>query len=113
MLQRLYTFPIAPMGDSRFARCLQGGGIHVTGGTVSIVNSQIYSNTATFVRAHVQKFPSPRWDFHMFRALCSQGGGVDVQGGTVAISSSTISGNTAVSVRAHLQKFPSPRWENC
>jgi membrane-associated phospholipid phosphatase len=26
---------------------------------VSIVNSQIYSNTATTVRAHVQSFPSP------------------------------------------------------
>jgi hypothetical protein len=48
-------FPIAPMGDSRFARCLQGGGVAVYGGTVSIVNSQIFSNIA--VRAHVQKFP--------------------------------------------------------
>jgi hypothetical protein len=40
----------APMGDSRFARCLQGGGVYVYGGTVSIVNSQIYSNAATWVR---------------------------------------------------------------
>ena len=44
------------MGDSRFARCLQGGGVAVVaglaGGTVSIVNSQIYSNLATYVRAH-------------------------------------------------------------
>ena len=47
--------PIAPMGDSRFARCLQGGGVAVYGGTVSIVNSQIYSNTAPNVRAHLQK----------------------------------------------------------
>jgi hypothetical protein len=40
------------MGDSRFARCLQGGGVYVNGGTVSIMNSQIYSNTAnTYVRA--------------------------------------------------------------
>jgi hypothetical protein len=29
---------------------------------VSIVNSQIYSNWASEVRAHVQKFPSPRWE---------------------------------------------------
>ena len=58
--------PIAPMGDLRFARCLQGGGIAVFGGSVSIVNSQIYFNTAVFVRARLQKFPSPRWDFHMF-----------------------------------------------
>jgi hypothetical protein len=49
----------APMGDSRFARCLQGGGVHVSGGTVSIVNSQIYSNTATYVRADVRNSPSP------------------------------------------------------
>ena len=56
-------FPIAPMGDSRFARCLQGGGVYVRGGTVSIVNSQIYSNTAYYVRAHLHNFPSgPPWD---------------------------------------------------
>ena len=29
---------------------------------MSIVNSQIYSNTAREVRAHLQKFPSPRWE---------------------------------------------------
>jgi len=46
------------MGDSRFARCFQGGGVYVTGGTVSIVNSQIYSNTASQVRAsHACKLP--------------------------------------------------------
>jgi hypothetical protein len=50
------------MGDSRLARCLQGGGIRVDGGSVSIVNSQIYSNTADTVRTHLQKFPSPRWE---------------------------------------------------
>ena len=50
------------MGDSRFARFLQAGGVLVVGGTVSIVNSQIYSNTAADVRAHLQHFPSPRWE---------------------------------------------------
>jgi hypothetical protein len=50
------------MGNSRFARFWQGGGVHVGGGTVSIVNSQIYSNTATYVRARLQKYPSPRWE---------------------------------------------------
>jgi hypothetical protein len=58
-------FPIAPMGDSRVACCLQGGGVYfyiVYGGTVSIVNSQIYSNTANGVRANAQKFPLPRWE---------------------------------------------------
>jgi hypothetical protein len=55
--------PNAPMGDSRFARCLQGGGVYVGGGAVSIVNSQIYSNTAYYVRAHLHHFPSgPPWD---------------------------------------------------
>ena len=49
-------------GDSRFARCLQGGGVEFRsyGGTVSIVNSQIYSNTANYVRADVRNSPSPR-----------------------------------------------------
>ena len=55
-------FPIAPMGDSRVACCLQGGGVAVYGGTVSIVNSQIYSNTVRYVRFHLQKFPSPSWE---------------------------------------------------
>jgi hypothetical protein len=49
------------MGDSRFARCLQGGGVFVQGGTVSIVNSQVYSNQATNVRARDFK-SSPRPD---------------------------------------------------
>jgi hypothetical protein len=52
---------------------------------VSIVNSQIYSNTAPY------------------------GGGVYVDKGSVAISSSTISGNTAAKVRTRAQNFPSPR----
>ena len=48
------TSTAAPTGDSRFTRCLQGGGITVLGGTVSIVNSHHYSNTATFVCADVR-----------------------------------------------------------
>ena len=51
--QRPSKVPIAPMGDSQFARCLQGGGINVDGGKVSIVNSQVYSNQAARVRAHL------------------------------------------------------------
>jgi hypothetical protein len=58
------------MGDSRFARCLQGGGVAVWGGTVSIVNSQIYNNTASYVRAHVQKIPSPPWETHVLLVFC-------------------------------------------
>jgi hypothetical protein len=106
-----YVLASTPMGDSRFARCLQGGGVFVSGGSVSIVNSQIYSNTATGVRAHAQKFPLPQWGNSRF-ARCLQGGGIRVDGGTVTISSCTISGNTAYYVRAHPQKFPMPRWEN-
>ncbi len=65
-------FPIAPLGDSRFARCLQGGGVAVLGGAVSIVNSQIYSNTAASVRAHLQKFPSPPWETHVWLDVCRE-----------------------------------------
>jgi hypothetical protein len=101
------------MGDLRVACCLQGGGVYVRGGTVSIVNSQIYSNTAPSVRAsHACKFPiAPMGDSRFAR--CLQGGGVLVRGGTVTISSCTISVNTAGYVRAHPQKFPKPQWEIC
>jgi hypothetical protein len=97
------------MGDSRFARCLQGGGVYVQGGTVSIVNSQVYSNRATYVRAHVQKFPSPDEIFTCFAHV--QGGGIRIDGGTVTFSSCTINGNQAFFVRAHVQNFPPPPWE--
>jgi hypothetical protein len=113
--------PMAPMGDSHVcsACCLQGGGVYVGRGTVTISSSTISGNTADYARAHAQKFPSPPWETHV--ALCLQGGGVyrvyvysDVQSGTVTISSSTITGNTAEQdVRAHYREFPSPRWEKC
>jgi hypothetical protein len=51
-----------PQGDSSFAPCLQGGGVLVNSGTVTITSSSISGNTAAYVRAHVQKFPSPRWE---------------------------------------------------
>jgi hypothetical protein len=57
--------PIAPMGNSRFARCLQGGGVYVSYGTVTITSSSIYGNAAYTVRAHDRKFPSPRWEIHV------------------------------------------------
>ncbi len=47
-----------PDGRLTFCSLLQGGGVRVQGGTVSIVNSQIYSNTAGSVRAsHACKLP--------------------------------------------------------
>ena len=50
--------PIAPMGDSRFARCLQGGGVQVYSGTVAISSCTISGNRAEGVHARVQKFLS-------------------------------------------------------
>ena len=54
--------PIAQMGSTRFARCLQGGGVAVFGGTVTISSCTISGNTASAVRAHPQKFPIPPWE---------------------------------------------------
>jgi len=105
--------PIAQMGDSRFARCLQGGGVYVKGGTtVAISSCTISRNTAYSVRAHVQNFPSPPCGRLTCTRCLQEGGGVSVVtsvvGGTVTFSSCTISGNQATVVRAHVQKFPSP-----
>ena len=55
------------------ALCFQGGGgVYVSGGTVTFSSCTITGNTAGYVRAHpqnflgmrayVQKFPSPRWE---------------------------------------------------
>ena len=41
------------MRDSPSAHCLQGGGVYVQSGTVTISSSSIYGNTAGYVRAHV------------------------------------------------------------
>ncbi len=69
--------PIAPMGDSRFARCLQGGGVYNAGGSVTIDSCTITGNTALYVRAHPQKFPmpqcgksAPRWETHDLLVVC-------------------------------------------
>ena len=55
--------PIAPMGISHVSRlCLQGGGVYIYSATVSFSSCTITGNTAQYVRAHAQKFPSPRWE---------------------------------------------------
>jgi hypothetical protein len=92
--------------------CLQGGGVFVWGGTVTISSSTISGNTAEWVRASLAcKSPiAPMGDSRFAR--CLQGGGVYVSSGTVKIMSSSIYGNTAYIVCAHVQKFPMPRWEN-
>jgi hypothetical protein len=97
------------MGDSPFARCLQGGGVYVGGGTVAISSCTISENTASGVRAHDQNFPSPQWESlaDMFNlTLAFQLGGIHLlfyQGYVRACKPH----------RAHVQKFPWPRWENC
>ena len=59
---------LAPMGFSHVLRlCLQGGGVYIVSGpvstpTVTFDSCTITGNTATNVRAHPQKFPSPRWE---------------------------------------------------
>jgi hypothetical protein len=45
------------MGDSRYARCLQGGGVYVERGTVAISSSTISGNTATYVKAFLSHRP--------------------------------------------------------
>ena len=50
------------MGDSRFAHCLQGGGVNSDSGTVTITSSSISGNRAPNVRARVQKFSFPMAD---------------------------------------------------
>ena len=47
------------MGDSHFARCLQGGGVYVAGGRVAITSCTISGHTVGLVRAHAQNIPSP------------------------------------------------------
>ena len=45
------------------ALCFQGGGVFVESGTVSFSSCTITGNSARNVRAHVQNFPSPPWEF--------------------------------------------------
>jgi hypothetical protein len=55
----MFKSSLRPHGNSRFARCLQGGGVFVNGGTVTISSCTISGNTATWVRAHVQSSHRP------------------------------------------------------
>jgi len=41
---------------------LQGGGVNVQGGTVTISSCTINGNYAIDVRTHVQNFSSPQWE---------------------------------------------------
>ena len=58
--QRPSKVPIAPMGFSHvLGLCLQGGGVRIGGGTVTISSCTITGNTAIDVRAHAQIFHRP------------------------------------------------------
>ena len=95
-----------PMGFSHVLHmCLQGGGVYVRSGTVTITSSSIYGNRASSVRAHVQSSHRPMGDSRFARCL-QDGGGVYINSGNVTITSSSIYGNRADWVRAHVQKFP-------
>ncbi len=95
-------FPIAPMGDSRVACCLQGGGVYVSSGTVTIMSSSITGNTASGdVRAYVQNFPSPQWECladNLALAFQPEPSYMFYQGWVRS---------------SHACKTPSPQWENC
>ena len=58
--------------------CLQGGGVIIYSGTVTLSSCTITGNTAHWVRAHAQKFPSPQWETHVLlvvagrRCLCPE-----------------------------------------
>ena len=55
--------PIAPMGFSHILRVrLQGGRVFVYGGSVTFSSCTIIDNSASNVRDHAQKFPSPPWE---------------------------------------------------
>jgi hypothetical protein len=58
------------MNNSHFARCLQGGGVAVWEGSVSIVNSQIYSNTAHNVRVCVRNSHRPDGKLTVLLVVC-------------------------------------------
>eukprot|EP00900_Chrysochromulina_parva_P006723 jgi/Chrpa1/16051/Chrysochromulina_OHIO_Genome00018894-RA len=73
---------------------LDGGGVYVASGTVTLSSCTISGNTANSVSPHVQKFPSPRWETHVLLV----GGGVAVWGGTVSIVNSQIYSNTASTI---------------
>ncbi len=91
-------FSHRPHGKLTIACCLQGGGVYVYSGTVTITSSSIHGNSAVYVRAHAHNFPSPQWEFLLtcpirfppFNLLFYQGAAVRAN---------------------HACKTPSPPWE--
>jgi len=97
MRRRDLKFPIAP-GDSRVARCLQGGGVYVQGGTVAISSSTISGNSAGSVRAHALK-----------NSHCPDGKIADVLASTHTLAQlRTLRSTTVCTCHRDLENFPSP-----
>jgi hypothetical protein len=113
-----------PMGNSRSARCLQGGGVHVAGGTVAISSCTINGNTAGYganggVRTHVKISHRPvgklltcfpRLTLAQLRpTLWST---TECKCRRDLKFSHRPHGRIADSLASTLQKLQSPRWEN-
>ena len=131
--------PIAPMGFSHVCArlCLQGGGVEVSGGTVSFSSCTITGNTAYGVRAHAKNFPSPDGKIADVLALthaCTTANSsvnyslyvprrpskfpIAPMGKWLTLLprlslARTLRSTTVGTCHRDLQKFPSPRWENC
>jgi len=130
------------MGDSRFARCLQGGGVAVYGSTVTISSCTISGNTAGYVRAVMFEIPH-RPDGKIADALastlaCTTAADALVNYSLLYVPQAscdfpiapmgelltrlprltlaplqTLRSTTVGTCRRDLEKFPSPRWESC
>ena len=82
------------------ALCFQGGGVFVSRGTVSFSSCTITGNSAGYVRAHVQNFPSPRGEV------------ADMPKSTLIFRFGLIFGSIRdLYVPATHANFPSPPWE--
>ena len=124
-----------------FVLGLQSGGVWIISGKVSFSSCTITGNTAYYVRAHAQKFPSPRWEFLLTCPIDSHLSiRIDIwfhQGSvrashvcklpiapmgkmlmrflrfSLAQLRPTLRSTTGGACLRDLAKFPSPRWGKC
>jgi hypothetical protein len=82
------------------ALCLQGGGVFINSGIVTISWSTISGNTADYVRAHAPEFPMAPMGRLLTRLLCFS-----------LAQLRTLRSTTAGECCRDLPKFPSPSWE--
>jgi hypothetical protein len=92
------------MGDSRFARCLQGGGVFVSSGTVMITSSSITGNTAAGSVRACSKLPIAP----MGKCLVDMSISILILYDGCCLELPVWS---MCHLRLKLQKFPSPPWE--